>query len=70
MTILLRNNGCSYDDPVLVAILRYFESLQSRFSPKLALEKDFLLDCQVFRLKIGTFSNVAGRIPALRTAHD
>ena len=30
LTILLLNNGCSYQDPVLVAILRYFVSFSDQ----------------------------------------
>ena len=30
LTILLLSNGCSYQDSVLVAILRYFESFSSQ----------------------------------------
>ena len=37
---------------------------------RFALKKDFLLDSQAFRLKIGSFSKVTGRISASRTAHE
>ena len=68
LTILLLNNGCSHQDPVLVAFLRYFESFSSQIFTHVALKKDFLLDGQVFSLKIGASSKVTCRLPALRTA--
>ena len=70
-TILLLNNGCSYQDPVLVAILTYFVLfLDETYHFFFTLKKDILVDGNTFRLKSGAFSLVTGRIPALRIAYD
>ena len=59
LTILLPNNGCLYQDPVLVAILRYFKLFFSQtFFTRVALKRDFLLYGQAFHLKIGASSKV------------
>ena len=70
LTILLLNNGFSYQDPALVAILRYFESFSDQTFHLFCFKERFLLDSQAFGLKIGVKSKFAGRIPALRTGHD
>ena len=61
---------------VRIKTLYYLRSwgISSHFPIKIfthfAWKKDFLLDGQSFRLKIGAFSKITGRKPALRTAHD
>ena len=70
LTILLLNNGCLYQEPVLFVIWRYSSLFSIKLFTHFALKKDFLLDSQAFRLKIGSFSKVTGRISASRTAHE
>ena len=58
LTILMPNNGCSYQDPVLVVILTYFvsfldETYQFFF---FTLKKDILVNGNTFHLKSGAFS--------------
>ena len=56
LTILLLSSGCSYQDPALVAILRYFVSFSDQtYHFFFALKKDFLLDGTTFHLKSGAF---------------
>ena len=51
LVIILLNNGCLYQDPVLVAILRYFMLFSNQTLTNFALKKDFKLDGQKFHLK-------------------
>ena len=70
LTILQLNNGCSYQDAVLAAILRYFKSFSNQTFHSFCFKERFFIRWPlVFRLKIGSFSKVTGRILALRAAH-
>ena len=66
LTILL-NNGCSYQDPALVAILRYFVPF---WDQTYHFKERFLLDSRTFHFKSEAFSYVTSQIPALWRGHD